>query len=74
MVSVVLEWDVKLYPPTDYEARQAPDGRTYRRLPYVINILQGPAKLEFSYSVDGVVRGEARSVEYTSSFVTYSAS
>ena len=74
MVSVVFEWDVKRYPPTDYEARQAPDGRTYRMFPYVINIVQGPVKLEFSYSVDGVVRGEARSVEYTSSIVTYSAS
>jgi len=74
IVSVVFEWDVKLYPPTDYEARQAPDGRTYRQLPFVINIVQGPAKLEFSYSVDGVIRGEARSVEYTSSIVTYSAS
>ena len=69
----MFEWDVKLYPPTGYEAQQAPDGRTYRQLPYDINIVQGPAKLEFSYSVDGVVRGEARSVEYASSIVTYAA-
>jgi hypothetical protein len=63
MISVLFEWDVKRYPPTDYRARRAPDGRTYRRLPYAINIVQGPAKMEFSYSVDGVVRGEAQSEE-----------
>jgi hypothetical protein len=73
-VSVVFEWDMKLYPPTDYEAQQSPDGRTYRRLRYAINIAQGPAKMEFSYSIDGVVRGKAQSVEYTSSIVTYAAS
>ena len=74
MVSVVFEWDVKPYSSIDYEEQQSPDGRTYRRLNYVINIVQGPAKIEFSYSVDGVVRGKARSVEYTSGIVTYAAS
>ena len=45
-VSVVFEWDVKLYPPIDYEEQQPPDGRTYRRLNYVINIVQGPALIQ----------------------------
>lgn len=32
------------------------------------------SKVRLSYSVDGVVRGKARSVEYTSGIVTYAAS
>ena len=38
----------------------------FYELHFVVNIVQGPAKLDFSYSVDGVKRGEAQSVEYSS--------
>lgn len=61
----MFEWDVKKHPPKDLERGESPTGRTWYALVYVVNIVQGPAKLEFSYSVDGVKRGEAQSVEYS---------
>jgi hypothetical protein len=66
MVDIVFEWDVRKYPPKDLEPGKSPAGRTWYKLDYDVNIVQGPAKLDFSYSVDGVKRGEAQSVEYSS--------
>jgi hypothetical protein len=66
MVDIVFEWDVRKYPPNALKAGKSPTGRTWYKLLYEVNIVQGPAKLDFSYSVDGVKRGEARSVEYSS--------
>jgi hypothetical protein len=66
MVDIVFEWDVRKYPPKDLEPGKSPTGRTWYKLHYVVNIVQGPAKLDFSYSVDGIKRGEAQSVEYSS--------
>jgi hypothetical protein len=66
MVDIVFEWDVRKYPPTALESGKSPTGRTWYILHYDVNIVQGPAKLDFSYSVDGVKRGEAQSVEYSS--------
>ena len=64
MVDIVFDWDVKKYPPRALKSGQSPDGRKWYKLHYVINIVQGPAKLDFSYSVGGVKRSEAKSVEY----------
>jgi hypothetical protein len=66
MVDIVFEWDVKKYPPTNLAAYNSLSGRTWYQLDYTIEITQGPAKLDFSYSVGGIKRGDAQSVEYSS--------
>jgi hypothetical protein len=66
MVEIVFEWDMKRYPPTNLAARTSSSGRTWYQLDYTVEITQGPAKLDFSYSVNGIKRGDAQSVEYSS--------
>ena len=66
MVDIVFEWDVKKYPPTNLAPHVNSYGRTWYQLDYTVEITQGPAKLDFSYSVEGIKRGDAQSVEYSS--------
>ena len=39
-------------------------GRAYRKLRTTIHMKQGPAKMEFEYSVGNEKRGEAQSVNF----------
>jgi hypothetical protein len=65
LVKIQFGWDVRKYPLTDYPPQISTDGFPYRILNYTINMVQGPAHVEFTYSVDGRSRGVAASVEYS---------
>jgi hypothetical protein len=65
LVKIQFGWDVRKYPLTDYPPQISADGFPYRILNYTINMVQGPAHVEFTYSVDGRNRGVAASVEYS---------
>ena len=65
LVSLQFEWDLVRYPVTTFVRRTSTkEGRSYRQIPVTIHMVQGPAKMEFYYSVEGERRGEAQSVDF----------
>lgn len=63
-VTLSFPWDLQAYPLTAYKQRKSLKGKPYRKVPLVIHMRQGPAKMEFCYGVNGEKRGLADSIEF----------
>jgi hypothetical protein len=63
-VVIDFNWDLMRYPLTDLPRRTSLKGRSWRSIPITIHMIQGPARMEFHYSVAGEKRGEAQSVNF----------
>lgn len=57
-------WDLQAHPLTDYKKRSSRRGKPYRKVTVVIHMRQGPAKMEFEYSVKGEKRASANSIDF----------
>ena len=63
-VSIEFPWDLKRYPYKVLPKNKSLKGRSYRKLRTTIHMKQGPAKMEFEYSVENEKRGETQSVNF----------
>jgi hypothetical protein len=73
-VTLRFPWDLGAHPLTEYKKRSSQRGKPYRKVPVVIHMRQGPAKMEFEYSVVGEKRGAANSVDFHALMMDFSAS